>query len=188
MTNNQQPLKIALYGFKEELAKAVMDYFKGPCQGMAITTTDPKQADADMFDANVIASRILLEERLKRNPPRPIIVVALQDYQATGVLHVKKPFKASEMISALEQVRRSLKPAELTEQPLDTENPQAVTINPVENRVSANKAHTITPTDNPFAETVGREKFVELSLQVSEDHFQEILRFKAQRKKDADKK
>jgi hypothetical protein len=55
-------------------------YFKGLCNGAALLVQDHKDADVDMFDSDVLASKKALEPHLHEQRLRPVIVLSVQDF------------------------------------------------------------------------------------------------------------
>lgn len=102
METNPNPLKIALHGMDSRAVKTMMVFLQEPCQGKAYIVINPEDADLDIFDGDAIAFQKLFDQHKLKNSTRPILVVSIDDLKIEGCLCLKKPVKASELLSALD--------------------------------------------------------------------------------------
>jgi hypothetical protein len=96
--------KVALHGMDSRSEKTMALFFLGACQGSAIMV-NAEDAEIDVFDVDVTDSKSLLEKHLQAPLIKPVIVLSLQDFVHDGVLYLKKPVKADEMLAMLAQAR-----------------------------------------------------------------------------------
>jgi hypothetical protein len=105
MDKNNGPLKVALHGMDERSSKMMAMYLQGPCRGVAVVVNNDS-ADVDIFDADSVVGQQLLQERLEKEPLRPVLMLSVRDRQQTeNALSVKKPVKTEDMLAALAQAR-----------------------------------------------------------------------------------
>jgi hypothetical protein len=104
---DKKPFTVALHGMDERSRKIMMMFMQGPCRGTAIVVDDD-EADVDIFDGDMPASKKLLSEHLGSDRKKPTIVLSLQDFNHEGVLQVRKPVKTDEMLSALNEAKVQL--------------------------------------------------------------------------------
>ncbi len=102
---NSKALPVALHGMDRRTYKTLAMYLTGPCKGAAVVVEE-EDALVDIIDADLINARPLLEARLARTPPRPVIVLSLEKLHLDGVIHVQKPVQTKEMLSALKLARK----------------------------------------------------------------------------------
>ena len=107
MDKSKNPLKVALHGMDERSFKMMTLYLDGPCQGVAVVV-DAKNADADIFDADTMNGTKLLNQRMKEQSSKPIIVLSLTDKKLENVLYVKKPVKTDDMVAILSKANALL--------------------------------------------------------------------------------
>ncbi|WP_036306817.1 hypothetical protein [Methyloglobulus morosus] len=108
MENSIRPLKIAIHGMDSRAVKTMMLFLQGPCRGVAYVVVNAEDADLDIFDGDLPDSKKLVEQFTLENKQKPALVVSLQDFAAEGILCLKKPIKASEMLLALEQAKTTI--------------------------------------------------------------------------------
>lgn len=127
MKNNNKPLRVVLHGMDARTTKTMMLFLQGPCRGEAIVVINGEDADADIFDGDKPASKSLIEQHLRENILRPVIVLSLQDFVQEGILHVKKPVSTNDMLLVLDQAKRLI--GDLSKKTVEMEmlfEPQAV--------------------------------------------------------------
>ena len=107
MYKSNSPLKVALHGMDERSCKMMTMYLQGPCKGIAVVVNS-KDAEIDIFDADGINARKLLDERLATKTHKPIIVLSLQNHKQENILYVKKPVNTDDMLAVLEKARTLL--------------------------------------------------------------------------------
>ena len=100
----KKPFKVALHGMDSRSEKTLTLFFLGPCNGAAIVV-NAEDSDCDVFDADVTDSKSLLVNHLQAPLIKPLIVLSLQDFVHDGVLYLKKPAKADEMLAMLDKAR-----------------------------------------------------------------------------------
>ena len=105
MENSTRPLKIAIHGMDSRAVKTMMLFLQGPCRGAAYIVVNAEDADLDIFDADLPGSKKQLEQFTQENKQKPVMVFSLQDFAQEGILCLKKPIKASEMLLALGQAK-----------------------------------------------------------------------------------
>jgi hypothetical protein len=103
--NTRKPLKLALHAMDSRAVKTMMQFLLGPCEGAAIVVNTAEDADVDVFDADLPASKNLLEQCLQENAQKPVIVLSVEDFVHEGVLHLKKPVNTDAMLVVLNQAR-----------------------------------------------------------------------------------
>jgi hypothetical protein len=103
--NNFIPLKLALHGIDSRATKTIMLFLQGPCKSAANVVLAAEDADADVFDAEAIDSKKLLESHLHEKMVRPVIVMSLRERVHDGVLHLIKPIKTNDMLLVLDQAK-----------------------------------------------------------------------------------
>ncbi len=105
MAAKKQPLKVALHGMDSRTTKIMVLFLHGPCRDAAIIV-NPEDAEVSIFDADVPASKKLLEKHVEENLQKPVIILSLWDVEQEGVLHVKKPINTENMLLVLEQAKK----------------------------------------------------------------------------------
>ena len=103
MKGKSKVVQVALYGMDAKAQKLIEMYLKGPCRGVAIVV-DEADAMIDIIDADSTRARDILDERILKNPDRPIIVMALEKVSVEGTVFVSKPVKANELIAAFKEI------------------------------------------------------------------------------------
>ncbi len=109
MENSNNPLKVALHAMDSRTIKTMIMFLQGPCKNTAIVVNEPS-AEVDIFDADTIHAKKLLDDYFAKPSHRPVIVLSLRDVELPNVIAVKKPVQAQQMIHALEQARAGLAP------------------------------------------------------------------------------
>ena len=102
---NTKPLKLVLHAMDSRAVKAMIMFLQVLCKGVAVVVNSEDDADINVFDADVPASKRLLERHLEAPLAKPVLVLALEKFPHEGVLFVKKPALTNEMIMALEQAK-----------------------------------------------------------------------------------
>jgi hypothetical protein len=103
--NTTKPLKLALHAMDSRAIKTMMLFLLGPCEGAAIVVNKAEDADVDVFDADLPASKNLLAQWLPENVLKPVIVLSAGDFMHEGILHLKKPINTDAMLVLLDQAR-----------------------------------------------------------------------------------
>ena len=106
MSDNKNPLKIVLHGFDVRGAKTLVMYLERYCKRAAQVVAKPEEAEADVFDFDVKASKALLESHLQESLLRPVIVLSLREANWEDVLLIKKPVNANDMMQVLEKAKK----------------------------------------------------------------------------------
>lgn len=109
MEKSNSPLKVALHAMDSRTIKTMIMFLKGPCKNTAIVVNEPS-AEVDIFDADTIHAKTLLEDYFAKSIHRPVIVLSLRDVELPNVIAVKKPVQVQQMIHALDQARARLVP------------------------------------------------------------------------------
>ncbi len=107
MDNIKNPLKVALHGMDARSGKMMAMYLQGPCKGMAIVVA-AANADVDIFDADSISGRQLLNACHAKDMHRPIIAMSLNQLDYAQVIAIKKPVKTDDMLAALATAKTML--------------------------------------------------------------------------------
>jgi hypothetical protein len=108
---NKRPLKVALHGMDSRATKIMAMYFQVLCNGAALLVQDRENADVDMFDSDVLASKKILETYLQEQLIRPLIVLSLQDIAQNGVLYIKKPVNVDDMLRVIADAKKLISKA-----------------------------------------------------------------------------
>ena len=106
---NEKPLKLALHGMDARAIKLMMLFLSGPCKGAATLVINTEDADVDIFDVDVLASKSLFQTHIKKGAQKPVIVFSILDVTHEGVLSLKKPINADEMLRGLAEARKQTK-------------------------------------------------------------------------------
>lgn len=101
-------IKITLHGFDARATKTMQLYLQGPCRGAAIITDKARVADVDIFDADILASKKLLDQYAQAGFARPVIVMSLREYNQGGAIYVKKPVLTDDLLKALNQAKNQI--------------------------------------------------------------------------------
>jgi hypothetical protein len=105
MVTKKQPLKVALHGLDSRTTKIMTLFLHGPCKDVAIIV-NPEEAEVDIIDADIPASKKLLEKHFEEKQQKPVIILSLWDVVHEGALHLKKPVNTETMSKVLEQARK----------------------------------------------------------------------------------
>jgi hypothetical protein len=65
---------------------------------------EAEQAEVGLIDLDAYGAQKLVEDWRERYPNRPVIALSLQDPQREGVIWLKKPLRAEELVQALQSV------------------------------------------------------------------------------------
>jgi len=147
--NKKNPLQVALYGMDERTYKMMSQYFQGPCKGMAIVV-DESEAEIDLLDADHIKAKELLDQLHAKTPPKPLILLSLEELHIEGTIYVKKPVETPLLIAAMKQAQKNIlgdakktvtpKP-KLTESDKEPEPPEPIHTEVIEARKPAATKH-----------------------------------------------
>jgi hypothetical protein len=121
-----RPFKLATHGIDPRALKNMTLFLQGPCEGKAVLVDDFMDADYDIFDADVLDSKKLLDKHLQADIQRPVIVLTLREFVPDGVLQLLKPIKTSDMLLVLNKAKKLA--AELRNQTIKPENPVATAL------------------------------------------------------------
>lgn len=108
---NKRPLQIALHGMDDRATKMLAMYFQGLCNGAAVLVPNREDADVDMFDADVLSSKKILETYLKEHLIRPVIALSVQEITQKGVFYIKKPVSVDEMLRVIAEAKKLISKA-----------------------------------------------------------------------------
>jgi len=103
---NKRPLKVALHGMDNRANKMMAMYFQGPCKGAALLVPDQENADVDMFDGDVPASKKIMTSYLQKPLLRPMIILSLQEFVHEGAFHIKKPVNVDDMLRVIVDTKK----------------------------------------------------------------------------------
>lgn len=191
MKDSKNTLAVALHGMDSRTVKTMGMFLKGPCKGAASIAASPENADVDVFDIDFPASKKMLEQHLMAGKQKPVIILSLWDAEQEGMLHVKKPINAENMLKVLEQAKKLL---------VDTAkkiNQQQKTQVSVENSlekedfliedVYVDSGSRKSAVEEPFAQVSQHENFDVLAEDPSEDEKLEIYRYALSRRQQKSK-
>ena len=103
---NKRPLQIALHGMDDRATKMLAMYFKGLCNGAAVLAPNREDADVDMFDADVLPSKKILDTYLKEHLIRPVIALSVEEISQKGVFYIRKPVSVDDMLRVIAEAKK----------------------------------------------------------------------------------
>ena len=95
-----KPLKVSLHGMDKQLRKMMKYYLKLHCKGTAIVVDGDDEAHVEIVYVDLPQSKSLLNERLAHQPSKPIIAISINEISTSGVIYVKKPIHATDVLVA----------------------------------------------------------------------------------------
>lgn len=100
------PLRIAVLGLDERARNLFRMFFRGPCQNEATIVEQEKEAEAFLIDLDTQQGAKLLAQQRESHPERVLILLSVKDQpEDEGIVFVKKPAQAQNMIAAIEKAR-----------------------------------------------------------------------------------
>jgi len=105
------PLRIAALGLDERARNLFRMFFRGPCQNEATIVEQEREAEAFLIDLDTQQGAKLLAQQRESHPERVLILLSVKDQpEEDGIVFVKKPAQAQNMIAAIEKARSLVKP------------------------------------------------------------------------------
>ncbi|MDD5578241.1 MAG: hypothetical protein PHY16_03045 [Methylobacter sp.] len=101
----------------ERTHKLMAMYLQGTYKGAAVVVDD-LNAEIDIFDADSVKAKTLLERRLAESA-RPIIALSLHELTLENILYVKKPVKTAGLLFALNEAGAILSATKKPDNPLN---------------------------------------------------------------------
>lgn len=106
MKTNKRPLYLSLHCFDDRCIKTMQQFLQGPCHGAAVIVADDLTADVLVFDADIPASKKMLENYLVTEINKAVLVLSLYEFNHKDTLYLKKPASLDVMLKVLEQAKK----------------------------------------------------------------------------------
>lgn len=121
MDLESRPIRVAVVGMDRRMRNALCLFFQGPCKNQCVLVEE-ESAEAGIIDLDAYRGREVCDEYRKRHPDQPIILLSLHETKVKNGVFLRKPLKASDLISALGETKRSLLPrSKQPVQPIETQ-------------------------------------------------------------------
>ncbi len=106
--NYHNRLKVSLHGMNSRAYKMMVSYLELSCKALAYVVIE-SESQAEIVDIDSAHSKSLLEKRLAQQPPKPIIVLSVQEVLSDDVIYIKKPIDIPHIVDAIKAVRKKIK-------------------------------------------------------------------------------
>jgi hypothetical protein len=99
-------LKVSLHGMNARVHKMMVNFLEITCKGIA-TVAEESESEIEIIDADLTDSNPFIEERLLRQPSKPIIVLSLHKVSFENIIYVKKPINVLSIKKALKTAKNN---------------------------------------------------------------------------------
>ena len=100
MKKEHHLLKVSLHGMNTRVYKMMVNFLEITCKSIA-SVVEESESEIEIIDADLTDSKLLIEERLLRQPSKPIIVLSLHKISFDNIIYVKKPINVLSIKKAL---------------------------------------------------------------------------------------
>jgi hypothetical protein len=99
-------LKVSLHGMNTRVYKMMVNFLEITCKSIA-SVVEESESEIEIIDADLTDSKSLIEERLLRQPSKPIIVLSLHKISFDNIIYVKKPIDVLSLKKALKTAKNN---------------------------------------------------------------------------------